>query len=60
MSTYYAIREPGGRVVAEANSLEGAQFAKRILEAETGARLVIYGPAYQTYQRALEVLRCSS
>lgn len=57
MSNVYLIREHSGRVAAEATSLAGAQLAKRILEAETGEKLVIYGPAYQTHKRALESLR---
>lgn len=57
MSTYYTIRTHNGQVAAEANSLAGAQLAKRILEAETGQKLTVYGPQHQTYQRALEALR---
>ena len=58
MSTYYTIRvSPSGQVAAEANTLQGAQLAKRILEAETGQKLVVYGPEHQTYERALEALR---
>ena len=57
MSTYYTIRTRSGQVAAEANSLAGAQLAKRLLEEETGEKLAVYGPEHQTYQKALEVLR---
>lgn len=57
MSTSYAIRDSADRVVAEANTLKCAQLAKKVLEEETGEKLTIYGPAYQTFQRALEALR---
>lgn len=57
MSTYYAIREPGGRTVDYFPTLQSAQRAKRILEEKTGVKLTVYGPERQTFQRALEALR---
>jgi hypothetical protein len=57
MSNVYEIREPSGRVVAEAMSIQGANMAKRTLEKETGVKLTVYAPALGTYRRALESLR---
>jgi hypothetical protein len=57
MSNVYEIRDPGGRVVAEAMSIQGANLAKRTLEKETGVKLSVYAPALGTYKRAIESLR---
>ena len=59
MTTYYEIREASQRrkIVGKANTLLGAQRAKLILEEKTGVKLLVYGPAHQTRQQALEALR---
>lgn len=56
----WEVREPNGRLVAEAVDIDGARLAVRTLVAEStrpGYRVGIYAPAHLTMRWAMGLIR---